>query len=62
MPATIPDKEPIEINELGELHVPPDTVLSSVTLLPMQTDAGPVMAAGTASTVTSVVTKQPPPE
>jgi hypothetical protein len=62
MPVTIPDEEPIEIKVPEELHVPPDTVLSSVTLLPTHTDAGPVIAVGTAFTVTLAVTKQPPPE
>jgi hypothetical protein len=41
------------------LHVPPDVALDNVSKLPTQTDELPVMAAGNALTVMSVVLKQP---
>ena len=42
------------------LQTPPATVLVSVTDAPVQTVAGPLIADGTALTVTSAIVLQPP--
>jgi hypothetical protein len=43
------------------VHVPPATVLLSVTVLPVHTDDGPLIAAGAVFTVTVAVATQPVP-
>ena len=59
-PVTSPDKEPIvAIPGVAETHVPPGMPSSSVTVAPMHTDAGPVMAVGAELTVIDLVAMHP---
>jgi hypothetical protein len=64
VPYTKPDATPVvapidNIVVLLLLHVPPVVVVEYVTGAARQTDVGPVTAAGTGFTVTTLLTKQP---
>jgi hypothetical protein len=67
VPAATPVTTPVlafteAVVALAVLHVPPDTVLLNVMLLPSQTTAGPlnVPAKGRGNTLTPVVTVSDP--
>ena len=61
MPDTIPPLVIEAIDEALELHAPPVVALVSVVVEPIQTEAVPPIAAGSAFTVTVRTTKQPVP-
>jgi hypothetical protein len=63
-PAATPDTIPLllpttAVAGVPVLHDPPATLLNNVVLLPAQTTAVPVIAAGVVLTVAIVVVKQP---
>lgn len=59
LPVTTPVVDPIEALALLLLHVPPVVASLRAVVLPMHTFVVPVMAAGSALTVTVVVTAHP---
>lgn len=58
-PVTTPPASTVAIAVLLLVHVPPVVVLASEVVVPTQPVADPVIAAGSAFTVTSVITVQP---
>jgi hypothetical protein len=63
VPAETPDTTPVDETVATDVeplvHAPPDVASVRLVVLPAQTLAVPVMAAGDALTVTTVVTWQP---
>ena len=63
MPVTTPDADPtVATALLLPDHVPPEVASVSETALPVQTDAVPPIAAGGATTVTTVIAVHPEPK
>jgi hypothetical protein len=60
-PVTTPDAETVAVAVLPLAHVPPAGELANVMLAPSHTFEGPIMSAGAAFTVTTLVRKQPAP-
>ena len=61
-PVTIPEAEPTDALALLLVHVPPVIRSLSIIVDPGQTFKVPVIAGGTASTVTTKVAVQPVPK
>jgi hypothetical protein len=59
LPVTIPEPDTEATNALELLHAPPGTTLASVVVLPTHKLVDPVIAGGTAFTVTILKVKQP---